>query len=655
MTASTTSRPPAAASTGSGADAQNVRSVVTIGVALAAVVVSAITALTGGALAAELGLPDPGLLIEYGLPIARTVAQICAVLTVGSLFLAAVLVPPQASGYLDAAGYRALRAAVLSAGGWAAAAVLMVPLSVAEALGRPVDDFAAGRLVVLVPQVSTASAWLATAALAACVMAGAHVVLSWGGTLLLASLAVVGLLPVVSQGHSGAGGNHDIATDSLLLHVVGASLWVGGLVAVLALAARSQTAAQLPQALARFSAAAGILWAVMAVSGVVNLVVRVPVTGLLGSTYGALVAVKTGALLVLGLLGYVHRRRSLPQVRAGARGALLRFGAVEVLIMMATIGTAVGLGRTEPPASELIPETRISDMIGFELGGAPSLLGLLTDWRLDLVFGALVVIAAGGYLGAVRRVRAAGGSWSIIATAFWMSGCTTVLLATSSGIGRYAPVMFSVAMAAHVLLSIVAPLLLVLGAPARLAMRALAVGGDASHTGAREQLEWITTRAANGGLARPGAVVALLVGASVGVLATGFLEVAMRSTLVQVGMNLITVAVGLAFWTVALRIARTPESSRARRWWLIAGAVAQVAIGVALLVPVWTVDPDLYTYFALPWVPDLVADQRLGGLIWLVGQVPLVLVAAAAALAGTSRRTLRPPTSGLRSGISSGA
>ena len=48
---------------------------------------------------------------------------------VGALLLAAFLVPPQRSGYLDVAGYRAVRAAASAALVWALAAALMVPLT----------------------------------------------------------------------------------------------------------------------------------------------------------------------------------------------------------------------------------------------------------------------------------------------------------------------------------------------------------------------------------------------------------------------------------------------------------------------------------------------------------------------------------------------
>jgi putative copper resistance protein D len=43
-------------------------------------------------------------------------------------------------------------------------------------------------------------------------------------------------MPVALTGHSATGGSHDIASDSLVLHVVAACPWVGGLIAVLATA-----------------------------------------------------------------------------------------------------------------------------------------------------------------------------------------------------------------------------------------------------------------------------------------------------------------------------------------------------------------------------------------------------------------------------------
>ncbi len=45
-------------------------------------------------------------------------------------------------------------------------------------------------------------------------------------------LALATLGPITLTGHAASSGSHDLATTSLLLHVIGVTLWVGGLVAL---------------------------------------------------------------------------------------------------------------------------------------------------------------------------------------------------------------------------------------------------------------------------------------------------------------------------------------------------------------------------------------------------------------------------------------
>ena len=177
-----------------------------------------------------------------GLPAVRVIAEIAMAVAVGALLLAAFLVPPQRSGYLDVTGYRAVRAAASAALVWALAAALMVPLSVADSVGSPLGDVLdVGLLAQTVPRLSTATAWLVTALIALLVLAACRTVLAWGWTVVTFGLCLLGPLPVAFTGHSATGGAHDIATDSLVLHVVAAALWVGGLIAVLGHGRRTRT------------------------------------------------------------------------------------------------------------------------------------------------------------------------------------------------------------------------------------------------------------------------------------------------------------------------------------------------------------------------------------------------------------------------------
>ena len=188
------------------------------------------------------------------------------------------------------------------------------------------------------------------------------------------------------------------------------------------------------------------------------------------------------------MFGYVHRQRSVRAIQEGGSGNLLvRLAAVEVLVMFRTIGIAVALARTPPPQLDYLPG-QVELELGYPIDGPPSLANLLFDWRFDLIFGTLAIVLAVLYLLGVRRLLARGDAWPIGRVVAWLAGCAVLLFATSSGIGRYAPAMFSVHMEAHMMLSMLAPVLLVLGGPVTLALRALPAAGKDGTPGPREWL-----------------------------------------------------------------------------------------------------------------------------------------------------------------------
>ena len=82
------------------------------GAVVAALVAAGLTVLVNGPLVVLPGLSDPGRLVTAGLPAVRALAEVAMALAIGAMLLAAFLVPPQRSGYLDVAGYRGVRAAV---------------------------------------------------------------------------------------------------------------------------------------------------------------------------------------------------------------------------------------------------------------------------------------------------------------------------------------------------------------------------------------------------------------------------------------------------------------------------------------------------------------------------------------------------------------
>ena len=612
-----------------------VRPLVVVGLVVAAFVAAGLTAVSGSRPIEALGLPDPGAVITYGLPAVRTLTEIAAVLTIGALLLAAFLVPAERSGYLDVTGYQALRSASYAAGTWIVGALLMVPLTVGDSLGRPLSDVLGfQRLIAVVPQLDVATAWAETSVIAVVVFAGCRLALSWGSAVLLLAAAIAGLIPVAATGHSSAGGSHDVATDSLIVHVLAASLWVGGLVALLGVAGRGAGTGSdpLPVAVRRFSSLALVCWLAMAVSGVLNAAVRIPLSAVFGSYYGALLLAKTGALVLLGALGHQQRRHAVTAAVNGRRRPLLRLGSVEVLLMLATVGLAVALGRAAPPPESLSPPSKTEVVIGYDLAGPPTVARLLFDWRFDLLFGTGALVAAWLYLAAVRRLARRGDRWPLNRTVSWLLGCLVLLLATSSGIGRYAPAMFSVHMAEHMALNMFAPILLMLAAPVTLALRTLPSGGRDGPPGPREWLLAGLHSPPARLLSHPLVALPLFVGSYYALYFSGLFEAAMPSHLGHLLMLTHFLVTGLLFFWLVVGVDPAPRrlSPMIRLGVLLASVPFHAFFGVILMGSHQVIARGYYAGLALPWVPDLLADQKLGGgLAWSLGEVPLLVVVIA--------------------------
>ena len=99
---------------------------------------------------------------------------------------------------------------------------------------------------------------------------------------------------------------------------------------------------------------------------------------------------------------------------------------------------------------------------------------VFTDWGIDPIPFVVTVWAVGLYVLGVVVLRRRGDRWPVGRTlAFVGLGMGSFFFATSSGLGRYDTTLLSVHMVQHMLLSMVVPLALALGAPVTLALRTL--------------------------------------------------------------------------------------------------------------------------------------------------------------------------------------
>ncbi|HEY2500520.1 MAG TPA: cytochrome c oxidase assembly protein [Mycobacterium sp.] len=582
------------------------------------------------------GLPDPGPATTVGLPFVRAAGEVAAALAVGSFLFAAFLVPPQSSGVLDAGGYRALRLATVASGVWAVCAALLVPLTISDVSGHPlVDHLNPVTIWRLADLIYTASAWRWTAMLAATVMLASLSVLRWSWTPLLLAGSLMTLVPLGLTGHSSAGGSHDLATNSLLIHLVAATLWAGGLLALLTHALRGGEHTDL--AARRFSAIALWCWVAMALSGLVNALVRVTPSDLLTTGYGRLVVAKFVALCVLGVVGWRQRRGGVAALQADpsdptvskARGILIRLALTEAVVFGLTFGVAVGLGRTPPPPPPLrlpsIPEAEI----GYDLEGPPTVARILFDWRFDLIFGTAAIVLAGLYVAAVVRLRRRGDRWPPGRILAWLLGCLALLFVTSSGVGRYMPAMFSMHMVAHMGLSMLVPILLVLGAPVSLALRALPAAGRDDPPGMREWILAALHSRLSRLLTNPVVATVLFVAGFYGLYFSNLFDTTVSSHAGHMAMNLHFLISGYLFYWVVIWVDPTPRPipPLAKVAVVFASLPLHAFFGVELMGTRTVLGAAYYRSLGLPWHTDLLGDQRLGGgIAWAAGELPLVIV-----------------------------
>lgn len=573
----------------------------------------------------------PGLPIRYAstgwlLSVARLVSMLGAVCTVG-LLVGATVLAPRDDGGLSPAGYRRIRAASLAAAVWTVASLAMIWLTLADLLSAPpnrVPRLSAWSFITSIP---LGRALLVTAGVALVAAVVCRVTLTPAGAAVALVLAGVGVAAPVFTGHAASAGNHQVATSALLLHVVPVTVWAGGLVALL-LSGR-QKPADLAVAVGRFSTLAAWCLAAVTASGLVSAWVRVgDAAGFVESRYGVLALAKAVLLAGIAALGAWHRSRGLPRLREGDPGVFRRVAGVEVGLFAAAIGVAVALSRTPPP--DLGDEGDVvTTLLGFPMPPPLTAARLAGDWLPEPLFLAAAVAAVVLYLSGVWRLRRRGDRWPAHRVAVWLAGWAVVVVATGSGLARYAPVLFSVHMVQHLALTMVAPVLLALSAPVTLLLRAVPADRDHRWPGVREWTLGCLHSAALRWLTHPVVALALFVGGLYAMYFTGLFELALRSHLAHLAMLAHFLGVGyLFFWTL---IGTDPAPRRVGyplRMLIVVGAMVLHAIlGVALMQGTAPLAADWYAQLDRPWGPSALADQRTGGAIaWSFGELPTLLV-----------------------------
>lgn len=593
----------------------------------------------GGPQQAPAGIPDPGALTGWAIPALDYVVHVAAVVVVACL-LVPVLVSMRLADDLGRTSRRAVRTAAVAGVVWVLAVLVQGVFTVSDLFALPVGDLDYATVSSWFTQVSQGQAASAQLVLVAVLVVVSRWVVTVREVTGLAGLALLALVPPVLTGHSASSGSHDLAVVSMVVHVLAAVVWVGGVLALWWHLADAP--AQRARAARRFSVLAAWCLGLVAVSGVVNAVVRVGgLGGLATTTYGRGALAKTAVLAAVAVVALVVRRRVVAGLepaspgdapdRAAPRRTTRSFAlltGVELTLMSAAFGLGVALSRTAPPAGD--PYTSgVEAILGAPLPPAPTAERLLWSFNPSGIGLLVVLLGFVGYAVGLRTLHRRGDSWPVGRTIAFVLGLLLVAYCTIGGLGSYSHVLFSAHMVSHMVLSMVAPILLVTGAPISLALRALPGSDVRGGQGPRQILAAALASRPAVVLTHPIVTALLFVGSLYAIYFTGAFGWLMTNHLGHAWMEVHFLLTGFLFYESLVGIAPVPHRLPylARIGMLLVVAPFHAFFSIALMSSSQPVGGDFYASLDRPYATDLLDDQYLGGsLAWAVGEIPILMV-----------------------------
>ncbi|HEY1530202.1 MAG TPA: cytochrome c oxidase assembly protein [Galbitalea sp.] len=282
-------------------------------------------------------------------------------------------------------------------------------------------------------------------------------------------------------------------------------------------------------------------------------------------------------------------------------------------------------------------------------GGAPGMTGPM--WHPSLpptfarliawhpqpipVFPALAILLLVGYVIAVVLLRQRGVHWPLARTIWWAAGIATILVVTGTAIDGYGMELFSVHMVQHMVLSMLTPIFLALGAPITLIIRVLPTRHGGGWNARKVFLAILHSRVA-AFFTHPAVTVALFLVSLYGLYFTPMFDALMSTMWGHNLMLLHFLVIGfLYFWGVmgvdptprrATRGIRSLSSPILRILEMVATVPFHAFFGVVVMMSV-----DLIVHFyAHPnpaWHISALGDQQVGGgIAWGFTEIPTLVV-----------------------------
>ena len=577
---------------------------------------------TGGA-ATPSQIGDVGEALRWGTPAFRSINNIAQAITIGSLIFIAFSLGEKSKAFTKTLSLAAVAASIWALSGTAyllatflnvTGSALSAETSFTEQLFVFITDIELGQMLAL----NFAGAFVLSIA--------TLLVRKLFGVAVCAAIGLLSLVPVALSGHAAGTASHAMAVNSLGLHLVGISIWLGGLVAIV-FAYRAEPAIEIVK---RYSSLALAGFGLVIISGFASAQIRIgTIENLFATGYGQVVILKTITFILLGVIGAVHRKKLLATIESSAK-KFWQLVSVEFVIFGIAIGLGTALARTENPVSDLPGQqlTPAEILTGAKLPPEPTMWTWATTFKPDILWILITAALAGFYLVGVWRLKQRGDSWSWARTASWLAGVGLLAYITNGYFSAYEQYLFSAHMLAHMLLAMGVPVLLVPGAPVTLLARAVSKRQDDSR-GVREWILWaIHTKYAQF-ISHPLIAATMFASSLVIFYFTPIFGWATREHIGHQWMIVHFVITGYLFVQAIIGI--DPGPSRfgyPQRLMLLIGTLAFHAFfGLAVMNSTTLLLADWFGAMGRTWGEDPLSDQQTGGAIaWGLGELPTAAI-----------------------------
>lgn len=234
-----------------------------------------------------------------------------------------------------------------------------------------------------------------------------------------------------------------------------------------------------------------------------------------------------------------------------------------------------------------------------------------------------IAIAAGLYIAGLVVMHRRGDRWPVPRSfSFLLCGLGSIAIATMSALGTYDTVLFSIHMVQHMILMMVAPLFLALGAPVTLALRTLPTRPRGT------LLAVLHSRFARVLTFAP-LTLALFIATPFALYYSPFYEISLRSGFWHAFLHLHFLIIGCLLMWPLVGIDPVPGriSYPLRLLMLFLMLPFHAFLGISIMSSTTLIAESWYLAFNRAWPPSPLDDQYLaGGILWASGDALALLM-----------------------------